>query len=207
MSGPSRQDVDAMANIMKALQGDTSGVKAAASQSAQVMGGEVDITPGVSSKDVKAMENILKNFHGATTNVAAKVATKITESTKRVGNGVEIGFYTVEKNADGLFNVRDNRTNDTLFEDVRLYETAFVITKNLNEGKKINSPEITKIMASNAVFEQFYYDAIQHRNTFNKAKKRGDFDKMEIAEARFDRAKAEASSAKSAIKKIYESAK
>jgi hypothetical protein len=206
MSGPSRQDVDAMANILKALQGDTSGVKADASQSAQVMGGDVDITPGVSSADVKAMENILKSFHSASSNVASKVATTITE-TKKIHNGVEIGFYTVEKNTDGLFNIRDNRTSDTLFEDLRLYETAFIITKNLNEGKKINSAEITKIMASNAVFEQYYYDAIQHRNTFNKAKKRGDFDKMDIAEARFDRAKAEAASAKSSIKKLYEAAK
>jgi hypothetical protein len=206
MSGPSRKDVDAMANILKALQGDTSGVKAEASQSAQVMGGEVDLTPGVSSADVKAMENILKSFHSVSSNVAKKVATTITE-TKKIHNGVEIGFYTVEKTADELHNIRDNRTGDTLFEDIRLYETAFLITKSLNEGKKVNSPEITKVMASNAIFEQYYYDALQHRHTFNSAKKRGDFDKMDIAEARFARAKSEASQAKVAIKKLYESAR
>jgi hypothetical protein len=206
MTAPSRKDVDAMANILKALNGNSSGVKAEAeaTRSAQAASGEIDLTPGIGATDIKAMENILKSFHGASQNVASKVATTINES-KRTQTGVDIGLYSVEKNADEYYDIRDNRTNDTLFEDVRLYETAFILAKHLNEGKKINSPEITKIISSNAIFEQYYHDAIQHKRTYNTAKTRGDFAKMDIAEARFDKAKQDASITKRHIKSIYES--
>jgi len=160
----------------------------------------------VKTADIKAMENILNAFNNASTNVSKKVATTINES-KRTQSGVEIGMFSVEKNADELFDIRDNRSNDTLFEGIRLYETAFIITKHLNEGKKINSQEITKIMASNAVFEQYYYDALQHKHSYKVAKKRGDFNKMDIVEARFSRAKTEAATAKQKIKSLYESLK
>ena len=35
-----------------------------------------------------------------------------------------------------------------------MYKSAYVIVTHLNEGKKINSDEITKIISANAVFEK-----------------------------------------------------
>ena len=208
MTAPSKKDVDAMANLMKALNGDKSALKeqVATERQAREDAGIIDTSPGVKTADIKAMENILNAFNKASTNVSKKVATTINES-KRTQSGVEIGMFSVEKNADELFDIRDNRSDDTLFEGIRLYETAFIITKHLNEGKKINSQEITKIMASNAVFEQYYYDALQHKHSYKVAKKRGDFNKMDITEARFSRAKSEAATAKQKIKSLYESLK
>jgi len=208
MTAPSKKDVDAMANLMKALNGDKSALReqVATERQAREDAGIIDTSPGVKTADIKAMENILNAFNNASTNVSKKVATTINES-KRTQSGVEIGMFSVEKNADELFDIRDNRSNDTLFEGIRLYETAFIITKHLNEGKKINSQEITKIMASNAVFEQYYYDALQHKHSYKVAKKRGDFNKMDIVEARFSRAKTEAATAKQKIKSLYESLK
>jgi len=202
MTAPSRQDVDAMSNILKALNGDTSGIKATTSKSSTEVT-NVDLTPGVTSNDVKAMENILKNFYGASQNVAKKVVTTINESTK-TQHGVVVGTFNIEKNKDELYDIRDLRSNDTLFEGLRLYETAYLLAKYLNEGKKINSSEITKVISSNAIFETYYYDAISHKRSYNTAKKRGDFTKMDISEARFDRAKSEAHAAKSQIKALYE---
>jgi hypothetical protein len=158
----------------------------------------------VKTADIKAMENILKGFHNASTNVSKKVATTINES-KKTTTGVDIGLYSVEKNDDGYYDIRDNRTHDTLFEGLYIYETAFVISKHLNEGKKVNSTEITRVMATNALFEQSYEDALLHKNSFKVAKKRNDFNKMDIAEARFSRAKGDANQAKKKIKSIYES--
>ena len=60
-------------------------------------------------------------------------------------------------------------------------------------------------MASNALFEKFYFDAIQFKDSYAKAKKRKDTNKMDIAEARFDKAKQDASITKRHIKSIYES--
>ena len=201
MTAPSRQDVNAMANILKALNGDTSGMK---SQPSSVSSGSpLDLTPGVTSDDVKAMENILKNFYGASNNVAKKVVSTINESTK-INNGVAIGVFSIEKNTKDLYDIRDMRSQDTLFEGLRLYETAYLLANYLNEGKKINSAEITKIISSNAVFETYYYDAISHKRSYNAAKKRNDSTKMDIAEARFDRAKSEAQAARMQIKALYE---
>jgi hypothetical protein len=202
MTAPNRQDVDAMANILRALNGDTSGIKSQPTPSTP-SGSPIDLTPGVSSDDVKAMENILKNFYGASKNVAKKVVSTINESTK-IENGVAVGVFSIEKNSKELYDIRDVRSQDTLFEGLRLYETAYLLAKYLNEGKKINSAEITKIISSNAVFETYYYDAISHKRSYNTAKKRGDATKMDIAEARFDRAKSEAQAAHMQIKALYE---
>jgi hypothetical protein len=76
----------------------------------------------------------------------------------------------------------------------------------LNEGKKINSPEITKIISTNAIFETYYYDAMKHKNAHRLAKGKQDRRKMNIAEDRFSRAKNEAMTAKSSIKLLYEAA-
>lgn len=204
MTGPSRADVGAMANLLKAMNGDKSGLKAQA-EAQQSQGGNeiVDVSPGVKTADIKAMENIMRNFQGATANVAKKVATTINES-KKTPKGVQVGIYSVEKTDDKAFNIVDSRTNDTLFEDLRAYETAYILVHHLNEGRKINSQEITKVISTNAVFEKFYYDALQHKNTYKLAKKRNDFGKMDIAEARFSRAKAEAWNAKKHVNELYE---
>jgi len=208
MTAPSKQDVNAMSNLMKALNGDKTALKEQVAYEKQVMedSGHIDVSHGVKTADIKAMENIMSAFNNASANVSKKVATTMNESTK-TPMGVKVGMFSVEKTGDGYYDIRDNRSNDTLFENICLYETAYVITKHLNSGKKINSPELTKIMASNAVFEQFYFDAIQYKDTYAKAKKRKDISKMNVAEARFTRAKSEAGSAKRSIKSIYESIK
>tara|TARA_B100000085_G_scaffold119040_1_gene108459 strand:- start:3889 stop:4512 length:624 start_codon:yes stop_codon:yes gene_type:complete len=201
MTAPSRADVGAMANILKAMKGDKTSLRE--STEAQTQGGEIDLSPGVKKSDIKAMENIMKNFSSATSNVAKKIATTINES-KKTEKGVQVGIYSVEKTSDEAHDIKDSRTNDTLFEAIRLYETAYIIVKHLNEGKKINSEEITKIISANAVFEKYYYDALQHRHTYRAAKKRGDYGRMDISEARFSRAKMEANTARKTIFKIFE---
>lgn len=204
MNAPNKKDVDAMSNLLKALSGDKSAKEEIRKASVAEAGNNVDMTPGVKSTDIKAMENILTAFNSASSNVAQKVATTINES-KKTEKGVDIGLFSVENNSDGYFDIRDSRTNDTLFEDLLIYETAFIIAKHLNDGKKINSSEITQVMASNAVFEQYYNDALQHKHSYKMAKKNKNIGKMDIAEARFSRAKAEAGHAKKQIKNLYES--
>jgi hypothetical protein len=208
MTAPSKQDVNAMSNLMKALNGDKTALKEQVAYEKQVMAdsGHIDVSHGVKTEDIKAMENIMSAFNNASANVSKKVATTMNESTK-TPKGVKVGMFSVEKTDEGFYDIRDNRTNDTLFENICLYETAYVITKHMNSGKKINSPELTKIMASNAIFEKFYFDAIQFKDSYAKAKKRKDISKMNISEARFTRAKSEAGSAKRSIKSIYESIK
>ena len=192
-----------MANILKAMSGDKSGLRESA-QSSNTQGGEADISPGVKQADIKAMENIMRNFSSATSNVAKKVSTTLNEATKKTEKGVDVGFYSVIKTEDGAYDILDSRTKDTLFEGLRMYKSAYVIVTHLNEGKKINSDEITKIISANAVFERNYYDALQYKYSYKVAKKRQDYGKNDIAEARFSRSKAEADKAKDKIYDIFE---
>ena len=203
MTGPTREDVGAMANILKAMSGDKSGLRES-KESSNTQGGAVDLSPGVKQADIKAMENIMRNFSSATSNVAKKVSTTLNEATKKTEKGVDVGFYSVIKTDDGAYDILDSRTKDTLFEGMRMYKCAYIIVTHLNEGKKINSDEITKIISANAVFERNYYDALQYKYSYKVAKKRQDYGKMDIAEARFSRCKLEADKAKDKIYDIFE---
>lgn len=198
MTAPSREDVSAMANIMKALSGETSTTVTESVQSSAPKQ-QSSLPP-----DVAAMESILRKFHGVSSGVSHQVVATVNESIK-IPNGVAIGMYSIEKNSDGMYDLRDTRTNDTLFEGLRLYETAYLLAGHLNDGKKINSKEMTQIISANAVFETYYYDALSHKRSYMSAKNKKDTAKMDIFEARFDRAKAEAHAAKSQIKSLYES--
>ena len=112
MTAPSRADVGAMANILKAMKGDKTSLRE--STEAQTQGGEVDLSPGVKKSDIKAMENIMKNFSSATSNVAKKIATTINES-KKTEKGVQVGIYSVEKTSDEAHDIKDSRTNCLLY--------------------------------------------------------------------------------------------
>ena len=194
----SKKDVDAMATLLNNLSGKPKKQVVSESSSSK------DIQVSDKQRDVDAMARILKGFNDATSNVAKKIKTTINEST-RTDKGVDIGHFSVEKH-DDAYNIRDNRTNDTLFEDIKLYETVCVIAKYLNEGKKINSNENVEVISANRRFEQSYYDALQHKNSYQSAKKSGNTARMDIAEARFSRAKHDAGTAKRRVKDLFEDA-
>jgi hypothetical protein len=200
MKSPSRNDVTAMADIMKALNGDTTAIKKTATS------GSVDSHAGMSNKqqETAAMLKIMNAMNNVDA-VSENVAEALYESSK-TRTGFKIGAYEISKNDSNLYDVVDIRLKETLFEDIKLKESASVIAVHLNEGKKINSPEITKIISTNAIFETYYYDAMKHKNAHRLAKGKQDRRKMNIAEDRFSRAKNEAMTAKSSIKLLYEAA-
>ena len=203
MPAPSRKDVDLMSNLMKVMNGQTQTNITETTTHGETSDKPVDITPGVKRADVDAMAKILKGFESASANVAAKVVTTISESTKTT-KGVDIGHFSVEKTDEGRYNIVDRRTKSVLFEDIQLYETVCCISKYLNENKPINSPEITKIITINELFERHYSGAIQHKHSYQTAKSTKNSTRMDIAEARFSQAKADAGKAKRRITSLYE---
>ena len=200
MSVPSKKDVNLMANLMKVMNGEK--VKLEESSSQPNNPEHIDITPGVKRSDVDAMAKIIKGFGDATSNVAKKVTKTINESTK-TEKGVVIGAFSVEKNKDDRYDILDNR-GEKLFHDIQLYETVFCICKHLNEGKTINSSEIMQIIQINETFERHYTTAIQHKHSYQVAKKADNSGRMDIAQARFSQAKHEAGRAKYKISNLYE---
>ena len=191
-----------MANLMKVMNGETVKLSEASSQSNNSEQ-PVDITPGVKRADVDAMANIMKGFAEATTSVAHKVKKTITESTK-TDKGVKVGAFSVEKNKEGRYDILDTRSDSVLFEDIQLYETVCCIANHLNEGKTINSQEIMEIIRINALFERNYTSAIQHKNSYQVAKRATNEGRMDIAQARFSQSKHEAGKYKRKISNLYE---
>jgi hypothetical protein len=201
MPAPSRKDVDLMSNLMKVMNGKTPTKLTETSE----QGGTspVDVTPGVKRADVDAMSKIMKGFNEAATSVAHKVKNTITESTK-TEKGVKVGAFSVEKNKEDRYDILDTRSDSVLFEDIQLYESVCCIAKYLNEGKPINSPEITNIIKLNDSFERHYTGAIQHKHSYQVAKRAVNEGRMDIAQARFSQAKDSASHAKRKISHLYE---
>lgn len=191
-----------MANLMKVMNGETVKLNEASPQSNNSEQ-PVDITPGVKRADVDAMANIMKGFAEATTSVAHKVKKTITESTK-TEKGVKVGAFSVEKNKEERYDILDTRSDSILFEDIQLYETVCCIANHLNEGKTINSPEIMEIIRINALFERNYTSAIQHKNSYQVAKRAVNEGRMDIAQARFSQSKHEAGKYKRKISNLYE---
>lgn len=200
MSVPSKKDVNLMANLMKVMNGEK--VKLEESSSQPNNPEHIDITPGVKRSDVDAMAKIMKGFGEATSNVAKKVTKTINES-KKTEKGVVIGAFSVEKNEEDRYDIMDNR-GEKLFHDIQLYETVFCICKHLNDGKTINSSEIMQIIQINETFERHYTTAIQHKHSYQVAKKADNSGRMDIAQARFSQAKHMAGKAKYKISNLYE---
>jgi hypothetical protein len=202
MSVPSKKDVNMMANLMKVMNGET--VKLQEETSSEPNSTQpIDITPGVKRADVDAMAKIMAGFNEATTSVAHKVKKTITESTK-TEKGIQVGAFSVEKNTENRYNILDTRSDSILFEDIQLYETVCCIANHLNEGKTINSPEIMKLIKINELFDRHYSNAVQHKHSYQVAKRAVNEGRMDIAQARFSQSKHEAAKAKRKISQLYE---
>ena len=202
MSVPSQKDVNMMANLMKVMNGET--VKLQEETSSQPNSpAPIDLTPGVKRADVDAMAKIMKGFSEATTSVAHKVKKTITESTK-TEKGVKVGAFSVEKNTEDRYDILDTRSDSVLFESIKLYETVCCIANHLNEGKTINSPEIMEIIKINELFDRHYSNAVQHKHSYQVAKRAVNEGRMDIAQARFSQSKHEAGKAKRKITNLYE---
>ena len=191
-----------MANLMKVMNGESVKIEESIS-SGPNSPQPVDISPGVKRADVDAMAKIMKGFSEATTSVAHKVKKTITESTK-TEKGVKVGAFSVEKNKESRYDILDTRSDSILFEDIQLYETVCCIANHLNEGKTINSPEIMEIIRINQLFERNYTTAIQHKHSYQVAKRAVNEGRMDIAQARFSQSKHEAGKYKRKITNLYE---
>jgi len=202
MSVPSQKDVNMMANLMKVMNGETVKLQEETSSEPNSQS-PIDLTPGVKRADVDAMAKIMKGFSEATTSVAYKVKKTITESTK-TEKGVKVGAFSVEKNKENRYNIVDTRSDSILFEDIQLYETVCCIASHLNEGKTINSSEIMEIIRINDEFERHYQNAVQHKHSYQVAKKAVNEGRMDIAQARFSQAKHQAGKHKRKISNLYE---
>ena len=181
MSVPTKQDVDFMSNLRKVMNGEKVELKEPSSP--QHSSSHVDISPGVKRADVDAMAKIMKGFSE---------------------KGVKVGAFSVEKNKEERYDILDTRSDSVLFEDIQLYATVCCIANHLNEGKAINSSEVMEIIRINELFERHYNSAVQHKHSYQVAKRAVNEGRMDIAQARFSQSKHEAGKYKRKISNLYE---
>lgn len=162
-------------------------------------------TGGTDDKKVSAMRSIMQAFRSATDNVREDAHTDhvLMEAlqTERTDRGVRISEWeiVISEQAGRAGKFYDVICDEiTIASNLRLYEAALMLTKELNKGSSITSAKVREILSLEEDFAKNLEDAAR----FSRIMKTATGDKAMIAEARFSDAKAKAIRAKEEIKRI-----
>lgn len=198
----------AMAAIMAALNGTKIDNAALAGNPGGVAPiGPTTSEPGSDEAKKAAMGDIMKMFREATDNVreTAQNDHYLMEAlqTHKTDTGVRIAEWEIEISEVAgrpgkFYDITHTSTGSRLASDLRLYEAALLLTKELNKGESITGPRIRQILKLEEEFAKNLEDA----GRYARIGKTATGDKKVIAEARYSDAKAKAISAKEQIKRI-----
>ena len=77
-------------------------------------------------------------------------------STKKRDDGVEVGNYIIQvvKKKYKSYHIINKLNQDTLFTEIRLYETAYLIVKSLINGSNIDSEEVEDLLDENEEYNE-----------------------------------------------------
>lgn len=214
-----RDQVSAMGDIiarMNALGADAFGPGSGAlppaapaapmiTESGFVADGSPSYRASVDDGQTKAMGDILKRFRMATSDLREEAQTNdaLLEAlqTERTSTGVRIAEWRIdireEQGVPGKF-YDVTREDIRIASDLRLYEAALMLTRELNEGASITSEKVRKVLALEAQYSKNFEDAIN----YSRLVKATTGSKQEIASHRLDEAKAKAIEAKKKINEI-----
>lgn len=176
--------------------------------------------PGqTTQQDVDAMASVLSRLNKLSNNV---VDTMLTESatmpdvadaltTERTLTGVKVGRYQIMIKEDvtrtagkQFYSIYNSLTNDTIADDISLYETAISVVRLLNGGKFANSPEVRKLFECDESYSSHKVDAIIFRR---RQRKSTDPIKRDIYESRYQASLDRAMSAKRQLKVLITDAR
>lgn len=156
--------------------------------------------------DVSEMKAILQRFHKAANNVVSDAPNDrpLRESliTEELPSGVRIGRWEIVANQIGkkkYYDVAHAVTNERIASELLLYEAAYGLVRILNEGGKINSPDVLNLLRA----EQDYAGAIHDMRLFkHHLAKSPDSPRAAIYEDRYSDAKRKAISARDRVEKL-----
>ena len=92
-----------------------------------------------------------------------------------------IGDLEIRYN-NGLYSVVDKFSKAVVYKDIYIIEAAFLLAK-YNQLHLSNS--VKSILILEQQYTKHYLDMQSHANAYNVAKKKEEYDKMEIAETRY----------------------
>jgi hypothetical protein len=165
-----------------------------------------------SPEDVNAMADVLTRLNSLSTGV---VDTMLTESAtmpevqealqiERNVDGVKVGRYQILVKEDQarlagkqFYSIYNSLTNDTIADDISLYETAISVVRLLNSGKFANSSEVRKLFETDESYSSHRVDAIMFKRRLKTTK---EISKRDIYESRYQASLDRMMSAKKQLK-------
>ena len=115
-------------------------------------------------KKVQHVREMLDKFDHITDKVVKNIVSKNKDnpefneaiSTKKRDDGVEVGNYIIQvvKQKYKSYHIINKLNQDTLFTEIRLYETAYLIVKSLINGCNIDSEEIENLLDENEEYNE-----------------------------------------------------
>ena len=172
-----------------------------------------------SSEDVNAMKKVLEAFSNAGDRVINEVVddakydpeindlynTAMTGRVK-IGNVFEVRVREIEslRGKKKVYDIYNAATNECISDDLFLYEAAYSIVKYLNKGYNPLSAEIRNIARLEQDYASMRTDAGMFRVRLSENLKKGNRQKAQLYETRFNDARDKALSIKAEIIKIAE---
>ena len=163
--------------------------------------------------DITAMANILGKLNnlpvpGKINPINESVDLELAEAmqTERTTSGVNVGKYQImiKENPKRLagkqyYSIYHTLTNDTIADDLTLYETALTAVRLLNNGKFANCREIRKLFEQDDLYTAHRVDALMYKRRMMNTK---DHMKHDIYESRYQASIDKAMTAKKQIKNL-----
>jgi hypothetical protein len=211
----SRQEIDAMKKVMQNLGnvGNKSTVSnIVAEGSSALQNKTVSNHP---DPNVQAMAKILGRFQSVTQEAKATLVEEAKENvrtrqllnTEETSRGVRIAdYHVVVKEAQwgnktkNVYDIVDLNTNEVMYSDLALFESAAAITKCLLAGSSVSGIKCDQIYEADQTYARHLYDAA----VFNsKIKRSTDLEQRAIYESKYTRSHGLAKEARTRILKSY----
>jgi len=209
------EDRDTMARLLEIMGGNTPSpparmhVSESSDQPVELAG------PGqVTRRDIDAMASVLGKLNSLSNHV---VDDMITESsgfsqmaealhTEKTQNGVKVGRYQILVKEDPrrlagkqFYSIYNSLTNDTIADDISLYETALTAVRMLNSGKFANSAEVRSLFEQDDSYTSHRVDALMYKRKMSTT---NDPSKRDIFESRYQASLDRCMAAKKQIKML-----
>lgn len=192
----SPEERDAMANILRIMEGEAPVSKKTTSTLSEV---ELAGPGQVTKADVNAMADVLNKLNSVSNQVVSDMITEseydpgldFALSTSKNDAGVKVGRYQIMIKEDPkrlagkqYYSIYNTRTNDIIADDLSLYETALSVVKLLNNGKFANSSQVRKLFEYDDSYTAHKQDAIRYKRAMILAEKKKDYVKYDLYESR-----------------------
>lgn len=189
------EDRDAMANILRMMNGEKpAGQKQKINESSSV---ELAGAGQITQADVDAMASVLGRLNSLSNTVVDQMITESVAEpekgealfTERNSSGVKVGRYQILIKEDReriagkqYYAIYNSLTNDTIADDISLYETAITVVRMLNAGKFTNSADVLKLFEQDALYTSHKVDALMYKKKMSAST---DPSKRDIFESRY----------------------